>query len=224
MEAFGDVSGNFRSLIKHECEVVVVGVVMATDRVAAARCPKRTVRDVQNVDEAKWNELTDVQKRRMIECLSGDDSLEFGYTLFKADHLHQLEYNYLLHQDVSVPEPWDLALIAYAYTEILFQPGADELRRLLFYFDGVAWQKQANRVSGKIQHLVDLEQLVVSDSAQVKGVQAADCFAGAVAEDERHGTDYLGEFPADTVTEAVPGGLVQLEQDLRKYDKNQARR
>lgn len=64
MEAYGDVSGHFKSLVDGHCEVVVVGVVSG-DRIAAGRCPKRTVRSVRNVEEAKWSDLTDVQKRRL---------------------------------------------------------------------------------------------------------------------------------------------------------------
>ncbi len=223
MDAFGDVSGHFRNLISHECEVVVAGIVMGNKR-EAMRCPKKTVRNVNNVKEARWNDLTDIQKRRMVECLADNDYLSFGYTMYTADQLHDLSCNYLLHQDVGVPEPWDLALTAYAYTEILFQHGANEENRLIFYLDRVASKKQTNRVIGKVQDLVELDQVFISDSAKVKGVQAADCFAGAVAEDARRGTSWLDEFDHNQITEAKPAGLPRLENDLVEYDKNQARR
>jgi hypothetical protein len=223
MECFGDVSGHFKSLIKHNCEVVVVGVVIG-DKVAAARCPNKTVRDVTDIKEAKWNDLTDLQKRRMIDCLADNPHLEFGYSLFTAEQLHTLKNHYLLHQDVCFPPDWDLALTGYAYGEIAMDRGVGDEPRLLYHIDRVASASQTEAVLNHIQQFVEMDQGVIADSARVKGIQAADCFAGAVAEDFKRDTNWLAEFNDSQITEASKTSLIQLENDLVEYDNTAARR
>lgn len=219
MECFGDVSGYFRGLIQHDCEVVVVGVVIG-DRIAAARCPKKTVRNVTDVKEAKWNELTDTQKRRMVECLADNEHLDFGYALFTADHLHKLQCNYLLHQEVSFPPAWDSALTGYAYGEILFEYDVADERRVIFYIDNVASKTQTDDVIDHVTEYVDLTKPFIADSADVKGVQAADCLAGAVADDFKNDTDWLSYIDPKIITEVTYNCLTKLETDLVDHDKH----
>lgn len=222
MDCFGDVSGHFRSLIKHNCEVVVVGVVMG-DKVAAASCPNKTVRNVQDIREAKWNDLTDVQKRRIFDCFSENDILDFGYALFTPDHLNTIEYNYLLHQDVSFPPSWDLALTGYAYGEILFEYGAPDERRVLFYLDQVASTPQTEAVIDHVTDYVNLTKPFICKSENVGGVQAADCFAGAVAEDYKRDTSWLDSLDSSRITEVTNSSLAKLEYDLSQADADTSR-
>lgn len=223
MECFGDVSGHFRGLIQHDCEVVVVGLVIGY-RVAAARCPNRAVRNVADIREAKWNDLKEKQKRRMVECLQENDALEFGYAKFTAGMLHRLEKHYLLHQDVSFPPAWDLTLTGYAYGEIMFEYDVTEERRVIFYADRVASKPQTEDLLAHVTEYVNLDQHFIAESTDVKGVQAADCFAGAVAEDHKRGTDWLSNIDDDRITVATNNCLTKLEHDLDRYDKNISRR
>lgn len=75
--------------------------IVGGDQVSCGRCPKKTVRNIQDIDEAKWNNLFDEQKRRLFECLADVDYIEFGYAVFKRDQLHSLENYHYLYQDVS---------------------------------------------------------------------------------------------------------------------------
>jgi len=83
MDYFGDESGHLESLPTGDCEVWTV-VVIAGDKLAASRCAKKPVRNVTDVNEAKWNDLTDIQKRRFIDCVSDLDSLEFAHATIEA--------------------------------------------------------------------------------------------------------------------------------------------
>lgn len=217
MDAFGDVSGDFRSLIKHHCPVVVVGVVMG-DRMGASRCPKQTIRRVDDVQEAKWRNMNDVQKRRCVECFAANDSLDFGYALFTADDLHQLKYHYLLHQEVSFPPDWDIALTGYAYGEIMFEYGAKEERRVLFEGDRMASKPQWEAMVDHIQQFVPQVNAFMKGSQETPAIQAADCLAGAVAEDYKRDTNWLGEIDNDRLTSCSSTALIQLQNDLAEAD------
>jgi hypothetical protein len=217
MDAFGDVSGGFRGLIKGHCPVVVVGVVIG-DRIAAGRCPNKTVRTVEDIPEAKWNDLTETQKRRHFECFGENEHLRFGYARFTSNHLHSLKNHYLLHQDVSFPPAWDLALTGYAYGEILFEYDAREERRVIFEFDRVASKKQSEHVANHIEQFVPEVNPFIKGSRQSSGIQAADCFAGAVAEDHKRGTEWLDFIDSDRIVSCSPMALVQLENDLDNHD------
>lgn len=213
MECFGDVSGHFRSLIQQNCEVVVVGLVIG-DSVSAGRCPNKTVRNVTDVKEAKWNDLNNVQKRRLIECFRDNEYLEFGYAKYTDEDLNTLDYNFLLHQDVTFPPDWDLAITGYSYGEIMFEYGARDENRLLFHLDHVASRPQTEAVIEHVETFVDITKPFVSSSENTAGVQAADCFAGAVAEDHKGDTDWLSYIEDDRITNVSNYSLSQLENDL----------
>jgi len=217
MDAFGDVSGTFRGLITHHCPVVVVGVVIG-DRIAASRCPKNTIRNVQDVQEAKWRNMTEVQKRRMIDCFADNDHLEFGYAVFTADDLHELACHYLLHQGVDFPPAWDIALTGYAYGEILFEYGAREERRVVFETDRMASKPQWDSMINHVERFVPSVSSYVKGSQENPAVQAADCLAGATAEDHKRNTDWLSEIADDRIVNCSQLSLIQLENDLTDYD------
>lgn len=216
MQCFGDVSGHFRGLIKGHCDVVVVGVVVG-DMVTAGRCPKKTVREVKDIPEAKWNDLKEVQKRRLLECFAENDLLRFGYALFTRDHLHTLKNHYLLHQNVSFPPAWDLALTGYAYGEILFEYDAVDLSRVTITFDRVASKPQSQAIATHIQQFVSQANPFIKGSRESAGIQAADCFAGAVAEDHKRDTSWLDYLDSDRIVETNHTALVQLENQLSDH-------
>ncbi len=205
-------------MIQGHCDVVVVGVVFG-DLIQAGRCAKKTVRKISNVDEAKWSDLTDTQKRRFIDCIAGNDDVEFGYAKFTREQMQTLENQYLLYQDVCFPPDWDLALTGYAYGEILFENGAHDEHRISFEFDHVASQKQSDDIVSHIEEFVPGSKPKYNSSHNSLGIQAADCFAGAVAEDHKSDTNWLDTIDRDRVVACSETSLVQLENDLYNYDR-----
>lgn len=217
MDYFGDESGHLKGLLQGDCEVCVIAVV-GGDRVACGSCPKKTVRRVDDISEARWYDLFDVQKRRLFECFAENDHLQFGYSIFRKRQLESLRKSHLLFQDVDLPPPWDLALAGYAYGEILFEMGAREENLATFTFDRISSQKQSEKVADHVSAFVDVDNIFYEGSRQVAGIQAADCLAGAVAEDIRKGTEYMDRLDDDAVYECTPTSIAQLEHDLHEYD------
>jgi hypothetical protein len=217
MDYFGDESGHLRSVLQQEAEVCVIAVV-GGDRVSCSRCPKQAVRNVTDIDEAKWNDLLETQKRRLFECFAENDHLQFGYARFTREQLKSVNNDYLLFQDVDLPPAWDLALSGYAYGEILFDMGALDERRSVFCFDRISSQKQCEAVADHVSEIVPDTKVTYEGSKQVDGIQAADCLAGAVAEDYKRDTDWLGYLDDEDVVQANYMSLAKLEADLHGYD------
>lgn len=213
MDCFGDASGHLRGVLQGDCEVYVAAVV-AGDRIGCGRCPKRIVRRINNFSEAKWSNFEETQKRRLMDCFAENSHLRFGYAAFTRDQLETLTYAYLLYQGVDFPPAWDLALEGYAYGEILFELGAREDGRVQFEFDRIASRKQSEAVAEHVQHFVPQTRTFITGSRQSHGVQAADCLAGAVAEDFRSGTTWLDHLADHDVVECSHTSLIQLEKDL----------
>lgn len=191
--------------------------VVAGDHIACAQCPKRAVRRISDISEAKWNTLLETQKRRLFECFADNEHLSFGYALFTRDQLHTLENYHLLYQDVNLSPAWDLALEGYAYGEILFEMGAREEHRCIFTFDRIASKKQSEAVAQHVRHFVPDTKVFIEGSRQNAGIQAADCLAGAVAEDFKRDTNWLDYLSDHDLVECSPASLVQLENDLTSY-------
>lgn len=218
MDAFGDVSGTFRNLLNSdsECEVVAVAVVIG-DKIAAARCPKQTVRNITDVDEAKWTELMDHQKRRVIECLADNEHLRFGYVTFTFDQLDSLKYSYLLFQNVEFPPAWDIVLTGYAYGEILFKADAESEHQVVFHPDRMASVPQTKTLREYVETFVSVDHMYIERSHDAHGIQAADCIAGAIRETHIGRYDWLDYFNTDELIEASPTALIQLESELDDY-------
>jgi len=216
MDAFGDASGDLRGLLNGDCEVYVAAVV-AGDRMACGRCAKKAVRQIDDIAEAKWNDLLPKQKRRLFECFADNDYLEFGYAVFTAEQLQSLRLSHLLYQDVHLPPDWDLALEGYAYGELLFELGAKD-ERTVFAFDRVASTPQSEAVEEHVQHFVENAMTDYVGSRRSSGVQSADCFAGAVAEDIKSDTDWLSYIDDENIYEQTHMSLVQLEHRLEEFD------
>ena len=120
MELFGDESGHLRSILSGECDLFVVAVVGGTPTRCRA-CPKRAVRSVQDISEAHWCDLTDTQKRRVVDCLTESRSgLSFGYVAIEPEDIHQLQNHYRLYED-DLEHAWDLCVIGDCYAELILQ-------------------------------------------------------------------------------------------------------
>ena len=217
MHCFGDESGDLRSLLTGDCEVCVYGVV-AGDYVNCGRCAKQAVRNINDIPEAKWNALTDTQKRRFIDCLRDCDGVQYGYAEFDRKKLHTLNNYHHLYQEVSFPPDWDLALAGYAYGEIMFELGATEERRAMLDFDRVASRSQSEAIVEHVTEFVPDVAARIQSSRQAKTVQTADCLAGAIAEDIRKETDWIEQLGDPEMVEGHHAALIQLEQQLTEYD------
>jgi hypothetical protein len=214
---FGDVSGHLRNLLTGECEVCVFGVV-GGDTVSAGKCAKHAVRNITDISEAKWNDLTDVQKRRFFDCLRDqDDLVEYGYSIVTRDHLHSMESYHLLYGDADLT--WDLAFTGYVYGEILYEMGAPDERRAIFTFDRVASKKQSDTIADHLSDFIPDVQVLFEGSRQSHGIQTADCLAGGIAEDEKSTTEWMTQLDDDSVTKGMnSAALAHLEKSLTDID------
>lgn len=212
MDYFGDESGHLKGVLQEDCEVCVIGVVGGT-RVSCGSCPKRAVRRVEDIDEAKWNNMLDKQKRRVLECFSEKD-LQFGYVQFTREKLHTMDEYHQLYQDVSFPPAWDIALAGYAYGEVLYELGAPDDRMATFTFDRISSRKQSEKLLEHVYEFADDVNPFIEGSKASSGVQAADCLAGAIAEDIRKDTDWKSYLDGVDIVECTATSLAKLETDL----------
>lgn len=209
MPFYGDVSGHFRGLLNGANEVCVVGVV-GGPHLDCQRCPKRAVRKIPNIAEAKWNELKEVEKRRFFDCFGENTPpLMFGYATFTRDTLHSMnDYHYIYTEET--PEPWDVLLTAYAYTEILLEL-TDRDERASFYADRMASERQCRTLVEEIEGKLDRIDADYASSRQEKGIQAADCLAGGVREQKEGNEPWLDYVPDSAVSDCKYWSLTQLE-------------
>lgn len=218
MEYFGDESGHFKGVLNQDCEVCVLAVVAGV-RIDCQRCAKKTVRRIDDIPEAKWNDLLDHQKRRFFECLSEQDELQFGYAVFDREKLHSMDEYHLLYQDIDLPPAWDLALAGYTYGEILYEMGAPDEQRAILEFDRISSKKQCEAVVEHVEHFVPSANIFFDGSRQNHGIQTADCLAGGIAEDIKKGTDWKDYLDSDSLYECSSTSLIQLERDLVNYSQ-----
>ncbi|GGM53182.1 hypothetical protein GCM10009006_37870 [Haloarcula argentinensis] len=213
MPYYGDISGDFRNLLNESCDVVTVAVV-GGDLHDCYRCPKRAVRNIQYMDEAKWYEMEPNEKRRFIDCLADNQAdLEFGYAVFEMSDFTTLDSHYKLFQDVSFPPVWDIAIRAFAYIEILEELAGGS--RAEFYADQFRSAKQSDELCDLIEEFTDGIDVECVSSKQVDGVQAADCLAGAVSEQRKGGTPWLDHFGEEANLEKCSHwALAHLEHKL----------
>jgi hypothetical protein len=174
---------------------------------------------VNDLPEAKWCDLLDKQKRRLFECFGENEHLEFGYAKFTRTQLQSIGPSHLIYQDVEFPPAWDVALEGWAYGEILMEMGANhDQRPPVFEFDRMASKSQSVALCDHVREFVKKVDPFVEGSRKSKGIQAADCFAGAVAEDYSSDTNWLKHIDDDRIVECSPGALIQLQHKLVEYD------
>lgn len=213
MELFGDESGHLRSLLDGDCNLFVISLV-AGDPARCRACPKRAVRNVQDISEARWCDLTEIQKRRMIDCLvdCGAD-LSYGYVAIEHADLHDLERHYRLYED-DLRYAWDLCIIGDCYAELAGQLIDGRASDCRLTFDRFMSQKMSDRIIEVIHET--RSDLVVEhgNSRQVGGIQTADCFAGAVREHLQEDEDWLDSFDDNLVTCGTNYALAGVEHRL----------
>lgn len=210
---YGDESGTLRNVLRGEEEVFVLGVV-AGGQFDCAACAKRAVREVTDLAEAKWNDLTELQKRRVIDCFREKTDLSFGFAAIERESLLDLEGHYLLFRDDSFATDWDLLTIAHGYCELLHALPVSVTSQDRFRFDQLASRSISTEVLDRVESRWPELDAGYGSSRQIRGIQAADCFAGAVAEDLKRGTTWREELDGRGVVDVSAETLIRLERLL----------
>lgn len=206
---FGDESGNFRGLLQGNEQYFGVAVVKGT-AIDCARCPKRAVRRANSVDEARWTDLTDTQRRRIASCIQSVDGIDGAYVLIERDDIHRIPNNYVLQQD-SLPYDNDMVALAGFYGTAISELGIQEQSYPQFTFDRCISRSASNQVCDLLEEVGFEGNIEHRASQAVRGIQLADCVIGAAASDTFDGTNYLDNC---NVSDISSYGLVVLEKTL----------
>lgn len=210
MELYGDESGHLRSLRDGDEDLFVLAVV-AGNQECCMRCPKRAVRNVTDIEEARWSDLTTTQRRRLVDCLvECEPDLSLGYVAIEQSDLHRLQGHYHLYGD-DLKYDWDLCVIADCYASIVGELLQSE-GSYTFTFDRLFSKKMSQRVVEAMHETIPELEICHDDSRKVTGIQAADCFAGAVREDRLREQDWLDEF--EEVSDVTETALATVEERL----------
>jgi hypothetical protein len=177
MPAFGDESGNFRNLLSGN-EPYFVLAVAAGERTACGACAGRTIRLSDSMKEAKWNDLVDVEKRRFLESVS-DRSVQVAYAVAERSDFDRMRHSYALYDETRMHVRPTSFVTGAMYAALLLS--FEESVRT-FEFDKV-WSDDISAavvdVLNEVGTSFDATPVI---SSQSKGVQTADCAAGAVRE------------------------------------------
>lgn len=175
------------------------------------KCPKRTVRNVTDIEEAKWSDLTDTQRRRVVDCLTEfEPDLSFGYVAIERNDLLDLQNHYRLYED-DLTCDWDLCVIGDCYASLVGELARNEGSRA-FTFDRLFSKKMSDRVVEVMRESKPELEIRHGNSRRVVGIQTADCFAGAVREDQLAGQNWLDEF--EGVVDVTESALDTVERRL----------
>lgn len=214
MEIYGDESGHLRSLRDGNCPIFVLGVVAGPDP-DCTYCASRAVRHEGNLDEAKWNEMEQVTKRRFVDCLvEHAPEIELGYVAIRKTDLDRLDDHHLLYRDEAGLRDWDLYLMAFGYAEILASFGIEDTRHQRFRFDRFSGADQSDTIAEVLDREYSRMQIVHDPSHRRKGIQTADCFAGAVSDSLCGDAQWLQELPTGNIVTPSDFALARLEQYL----------
>lgn len=210
MELYGDESGHLRSLLEGDEDLFVLAVVAGKSE-DCMRCPKRAVRDVTDIDEARWSDMTDIQRRRLMDCLADyEPDLSFGYVALEQRDLLRLQNYYRLYED-NLTRDWDLCVIADCYAKLV-----GELLQIegnhTFTFDRLFSKKMSGKIVDEMNNMIPELEIRHDDSRRVTGIQSADCLAGAVRDERLRGGDWLDTF--ERVTDVTEPALTAVEERL----------
>lgn len=216
MHCFGDGSGTFNNVLQGDEECFSIAVIGGAPERAAA-CPGKFIRKL-GFHELKWYNLErHADRRRVMECLGDceNSGLWFAYTVVTREDLLELQSHYMLLQDGHLDTRPDIFAKAVFYSDLLETIG--ELsgnRPEYFYFDKFGPKPNWEEMKA---HLYDLHGGVDhrwEGSRQRKGIQAADCIAGAARGDRTMHTSWIGSLPGDRVQDCTDTSLERLEQAL----------
>lgn len=188
MPYYGDISGSLKGLISGDDELCVAAIV-GGDVDDCCRCPKQTIRNVADIEEARWYNLLDTQKRRFVDCLrSNRKCLDAGYAKIRERDLQKLSGSYKIYQPDYIPE-WPILFRSDIYFEIL-NSLTDTNSRDWFYPDRIHSPKQCELLEDELNEYLPQFNISTACSRQKKGIQTADCLAGSIRETEIGRTDW----------------------------------
>lgn len=206
---FGDESGNFRGLLSGNEHYFGVAVVKGEPE-QCARCPKRAVRRASNVREARWADMTSVQRRRISDCIRSVGSLEAATVIVEPDDLRMLTNGFVLRQD-SRGYDNDMIALACFYGAAIAELGITQESRPTFTFDRCISRSASDQVRDLLKENGFNGCINHRSSTEVRGIQLADCIIGAAVSDEFDDTEYLKECP---ITDISQYGMAVLEKTL----------
>jgi hypothetical protein len=193
MYAYGDESGHLRNLLNGNCDVFVLAIV-AGEQYDCSACPKQAVRRITDLEEAKWKNLTTHQKRRVVDCFADQErDLSYGYIALSRSDLQELDESYLLYQDRAFERDWDLSVIGYGYAHMLKNVISNKVH-INFTFDRIFGRAQSNQVAQTIRQTDLSADIQHKSSHSTRGIQAADCIAGLVAEAYRGRSKWINKL------------------------------
>lgn len=194
MRYFGDESGNFNQAATDQNDVFAMAVI-GGESPHPSRCPKYAIRE-SNKQEAKWNDLTEWEKSRFVNCLDDlDKPISIAHFTLTYDDIRLIPVNYELYSDNGGVEPnMALDVKGIGYGCLLAQLDAAEKKISHFTFDQVISTRQSRRIDNRLTKKVVLDEVSFANSRMTTGIQAADCIAGAAREDRLKGTNWLSEI------------------------------
>jgi hypothetical protein len=180
------------------------------------RCPKRTVSRRDELSEAKWSELEDTEKRRFVECFSdSEEQLQYGYVALSRGALIGMQASYLLHDSDNFRYDRDVSVMAWCYAELVNQLTNQESGPIQMMFDKFFHSSQSDDLKQLLSNRVRSDVSVdYRTSHSSKGIQAADCLAGAASEHERGESDWLDELNGAAVNNATEGAQAAIQMEL----------
>lgn len=213
MVYFGDESGDFRSLLNGS-ERCIAHAVVGGDNIDVLACSKRAVRNVTDLEEAKWNDLRRTEKRRFIECLEErDGDLRMGVATIDRDNILSLYGHYQLHQD-SLRYINSIMYAGIAYGTLLSALDVRNDSRPRFKFDRLYNKSQSAKVIDVLTNRCGSIECSSHDSRHIQGIQTADCIAGAAREDYCKGSTWFESLNESMYVDATNHVLSSLEKHL----------
>lgn len=217
MNVYGDESGHLRNLLNGQCDVFVLAIVAGNEHDCGG-CPKRAVRRATDMAEAKWNEMSTNQKRRTLNCFDeADRDLYLGYVTVSREDIEELPHSYRIHQGRAFRIDWDLAVIAHGYARLLGDISKHADSELRFTFDRLFKKKQSDEIAALIEEERPGTEISHGSSRQIRGIQAADCLAGAVSEMYRNDQNWFQHF--ETELHCKTNELKRTLSDQLQYEQ-----
>lgn len=227
MRLYGDISGNYGNLLTGDCDLVVHVLVYGEDEFVCGSCPKKIRRRLGNRKEVKWRNLEPVERRRMADCFEEkSDQIGFYYAAISREDVNGLYANYLLY-DGDGPNAKRLPkIIGIVYAELFnecllsidYEPTFPVLE-----FDSVYHDSNSVTVKETItRHLpgeFGFHRMDWKRSNDVAGIQAADCFAGLIAEHELGRNDWSDSIEVIDPVECSGTALARLENYLEETSR-----
>lgn len=217
MQYFGDGSGTLLEVLNGHEEVFSIAVVAGPPHAVGA-CPKKTVRKISMIDEAKWSSLQRVSRRRVLSCMAErNETLKFSYLTLSQSDLTRIDEHYLLYDDDNLPADSDIYLKSILYSVLLDDlatASADSNTR--FYFDRFAsrpaWESLKSLLEERIPNIDHRH----GDSKSKEGIQAADCVAGAARHDRMGESEWISKLPEAATTNVSEKAVAQIRQSLQE--------